>query len=884
MQDSLLAPVNPMRPDTWSAVRVGSRHRSVADILPLTALRLILVAALSVSAVPCAQAQAESDAPPREPVLASDLLKLRQLGSVTVSPDGREVVYTVTSITGFETANLSEADNDSLDYRTHLYLADASGTSTPRQLTRGTASASDPAWHPNGDRIAFVRRVDGTPQIFVLPLHGGEAVQVTSIESGASNPDWSPDGSRILFASSLSEVDLAERLGHGPPWPRERPGRSWGDAEGIRPNANGSVAEIRAWLDRNARDGDPRVIHRLDFQSEHDLEPDPDFRHYFVVRTDTTAESVMITAGFHDFGRAAWLPDGEQIIVSGLMQADAHPDRLRDSGLYLARADGGGVEPLLEMDGYSVSDPKPSPDGRQIAFLARSEEDWGYAQTELGVFAIDSPATARLLTLDFDRSVSGPQWARDGWYVYFTAASDGGVPLYRLHPFDTPAAEADTTAAEAAANDTTAADAVEAIAADTIASDTTRAAPADAEPDIPIERLTSFERGVHSFDASRATVFYVATSLENPYELYASNLPFTSETQLTTHNADWLDDKRLSHPERRSLTRDGFEIDYWIMRPTAFDSTRSYPLLVQMHGGPSAMWGPGEASMWHEFQFFASKGYVVVYGNPRGSGGYGYDFKRANYQDWGAGPAQDVLAIADEAAELPWVDADRQVLTGGSYAGYLTAWIVAHDDRFQAAVAQRGVYDLDTFLGEGNAWRLVPAHFGGFPWETTLATDELSFPDAPQTIAPAAADTTDMSAADTTDAVTPDTSDALARDTTDALTSDTADVSAADTPALTESTFSDTSVVAPSMILDQNSPLTFVEQITTPLLIMHADDDLRTGVVQSEVLFRSLKILERPVEYVRYPDAGHDLSRTGNPRQRLDRILRIYEFFERFVR
>ena len=209
--------------------------------------------------------------------------------------------------------------------------------------------------------------------------------------------------------------------------------------------------------------------------------------------------------------------------------------------------------------------------------------------------------------------------------------------------------------------------------------------------------------------------------------------------------------------------------------------------------------------MWHEFQLMAAKGYAVGFSNPRGSGGYGYAYKQANYQDWGDGPASDVLAALDDALRRQrWIDPQRQVVTGGSYAGYLTAWVVAQDPRFKAAVAQRGVYELSTFFGEGNAWRLVPSHFGGYPWEE-------------------------------------------------------------------------------GPVLRNNSPLTHVSQIQTPLLIMHADNDLRTGVSQSEVLYRSLKVLGRPVEYVRYPRAGHDLSRSGHPKQRMDRLLRIYEFMERYV-
>ncbi len=219
------------------------------------------------------------------------------------------------------------------------------------------------------------------------------------------------------------------------------------------------------------------------------------------------------------------------------------------------------------------------------------------------------------------------------------------------------------------------------------------------------------------------------------------------------------------------------------------------------------MWGPGEFRMWHEFQLLCSWGYGVVYANPRGSGGYGYEFQRGNFQNWGEGPAGDVLAVVDEALRLhEWIDQERLVVTGGSYAGYLTAWIVGNDHRFKAAVAQRGVYDLETFFGEGNAWRLVQWTMGGYPFDDRVRR-----------------------------------------------------------------------------IIERNSPITYVDRIKTPLLIMHASNDLRTGVSQSEMLYRALKVLNRPVEYIRYPNAGHDLSRTGDPTQRMDRLNRIIEFFERHI-
>ncbi len=248
------------------------------------------------------------------------------------------------------------------------------------------------------------------------------------------------------------------------------------------------------------------------------------------------------------------------------------------------------------------------------------------------------------------------------------------------------------------------------------------------------------------------------------------------------------------------------QVDYWVMKPTTYQEGQKYPLLLEIHGGPSAMWGPGETTMWHEFQYFCSKGYGVIYSNPRGSGGYGLDFLSGNVNDWGTGPSGDVLTALDKTVMEGWADTSKLLITGGSYAGYLTAWIISHDKRFKAACSQRGVYDLSTFFGEGNAWRLVPNYFGGYPWE----------------------------------------------------------------PRVKE-------------ILVRESPITYVQNITTPYIIFHGSNDRRTGFVQSEMMFRSLKVLGRPVEYVIHPGATHEITRSGDNRQRIDQMLRTFEFFERWI-
>jgi len=713
-------------------------------------------------------------------IVATDLTRVRQVGGITTAPDGKRAVYTVTSIHPTEEPKTGEVPSD-YTYRTHLYLTNLQPGSAPKALTSGAESARQPTFSPDGQSVAFVRNVQGKSQVFILPLDGGEAWQLTRSRYSASNPVWSPDGKRLVYSVNVSLTELlndtllnpGKRL---PAWSLEKPGFATNEfirpETGVRPNPDGSLAEIRAYLRKDVEDKKAKVINRLNFQGEATTEPELSFSHLFVTDVKEGARAKPLSRGFQSYQAPAWLPDGSGLVVVSERDTLRHPDREQDNALLYLPADGSGRrQTLLAEAGRSFFSPELSPDGRRLALMIGSSQGVGFAQ--LAIASLNGMALSDLQPLSFDRAASGMKWApaplvkgkkaTAAYQLYFTAPSNGGFPLYRYDP-------------------------------------ATKA----------IDRLSDFENGATAFGIAGAQVVFARTQVSNPSELYVAPLTgpdiLKNAVKLSDHN-DWVAGKALSFPEKRTYTNSkGQTVEYWIMKPTGLQAGRKYPLLLQMHGGPTAMWGPGEFSMWHELQFFCSQGYGIVYANPRGSGGYGQAFQRANFQDWGTGPTEDVLAAATDAARESWADTSRQVITGGSYAGYLTAWIIAHDNRFKAAFAQRGVYDLETFMGEGNAWRLVPNYFGGFPWQAGIQA-----------------------------------------------------------------------------VLDANSPITFVDKIKTPLLIKHGENDLRTGVIQSEMLYKSLKVLGRPVEYVRMPGGTHELSRTGNPRQRIDRILRIYEFFERYV-
>ena len=679
------------------------------------------------------------------PVQTTDVLKIQQLSNLTLSPNGEHAAYVVRSI--------EEADQD-YRYVNQIWLTNSDGSQPPRQLTFHSDGASNPSWHPESDRIIFSRN----QQLFEILIDGGEAYQLTDFDFNVSNGSSSPDGTQLLFSRSFSWWDMIEANDNTfPEWDFEKPGITPQifDADA---NPDGSLDEIRAWLQRNERNSNPTVLNRLSFQGEFNLNPHQSFTHWFLYDLES-GESIQITNGFFSFSGGTWSNDGTAIYFNGNTDNDLNPDRNLTTFIYKYDVLSGDFSRFIEVDGYRTTNAVPSPNDNLLAFSAFDLSERGYNQNQIGIKNL----TTREISFygsDIDRSFGNLKWSPNGQVLYAVAPTNGGFPLYAL----------DVSNGE-------------------------------------IDRLTDLETGIRDFAPTANGFLMVRTHIGNPFELYTAPVSGVTFSAVSSHNYEWLQNRVISKPSKYTFDNDGLEIEYWVMEPANRIEGESYPVLLQIHGGPSAMWGPGEASMWHEFQLFAAHGFGVVYSNPRGSGGYGYEFQKANHQDWGDGPMRDVLGSLDRAIDsYAWMDEDQLTVTGGSYGGYLVAYIVAMDHRFKAAAAQRGVYDLITFLGEGNAWRLIPDRFDGYPWDEDILP-----------------------------------------------------------------------------ILQRESPMTFAHQIETPLLILHGDNDLRTGVSQSEMLYRTLKILERDVEYIRYPGAGHDMSRTGNPNQRMDRQLRMIEFMKRYV-
>jgi len=311
---------------------------------------------------------------------------------------------------------------------------------------------------------------------------------------------------------------------------------------------------------------------------------------------------------------------------------------------------------------------------------------------------------------------------------------------------------------------------------------------------------------IQSFSVNTAgDLAYISRSVTHPPELFicpAKGQP----TRVTCLHDEWLDEVQVAPTEEfRYQAPDGQEIQGWLVKPPDFDPKQKWPLALNIHGGPHVMWSPAAHAMWLEWQLHAARGYVVVFCNPRGSDGYGDEFRYAIHNNWGEADMQDILAGVEAVVAEGYIDPKRMAVTGGSYGGFMTAWIIGHDQRFAAAVSQRGVYQLMSFYGTTDVPRLIEGEFD------TMAFDD---PDK----------------------------------------------------------------------MWKYSPYAYVRQMRTPLLLIHSENDFRVPISDAEQLFTALKKLRRTVEFVRYPREGHELSRSGEPKHRIDRLERMTAWFDRYCK
>ena len=408
--------------------------RHLAAVLPVVAL------------LPSAWLQA------KEPIVATDLLRIQRVTEVEVAPTGSFAIYGVQSV-HTEPPKGDAGGDPTYTYQTHLWMVDLRNPSAnPSQLTFGERNDSDFEISPDGGQLAFVR-VDRSqskpkPQVWILSLGSpGEARQVTHLEFGARAPRWRPDGTALLVTSSLPFSKLPGK----PPFSLERPERDWPEhdpRDAASQKADSGAAKtpplspdtdltgIRRWLDHNAEKQNPSDITRLAFLDELSLSEEMEVSELFRIDSSATSDaepkSTQLTKTFYPHSEARYSPDASHILFSSRPPSSVHPDReRRASTIWTVDADGNKEHPLITDGKYNFFAPQFAPDGKHLVLLGVQSDQPTYRQTMLALCDADGTHIT-WLTKDGDSSVQEPRVAKTG-DVYFVRPFQGGARLERLN-------------------------------------------------------------------------------------------------------------------------------------------------------------------------------------------------------------------------------------------------------------------------------------------------------------------------------------------------------------------------------------------------------------------------------------------------------------------
>jgi dipeptidyl aminopeptidase/acylaminoacyl peptidase len=534
-----------------------------------------------------------------------------------------------------------------------LWLIDtATGAQTP--LATGPGSHSSPRWSPDGSRIAYLATgVDGRTQIAIRWARG-ENANITNLTETPTDLTWSPDGKQIAFVmlTSVPGPTIGKPM-------TKPPGATWG--------------------------GDPVVIDSLNFRADGQGMDKPGFRHLFVVSVDGGGAPRQLTFGpFSDAGPLAWSADGKSIFFAS-NHSDEWKREPQDWGRHTALTSSiyrfnlaDGTSTQLSHDAGPYHAPVVSPDGKLLAYLGYTDKHVGDQNARLNVMDPDGK-NQHVVGDSLDRSLTQIVWAADSHSVYAQYV-DHGIPKVaqiglsgRIEP---------------------------------VVSDMAGIGAATQLP---------YSDGEFSV-SKKGAIAYTGGGTDDLPEVYLTR---NGKTQrLTNLNSELFTEvsigKLTALPVKSSA--DGRAIDAWLLLPPNFDASKKYPLILEIHGGPYASYGPTFSA---DYQLYASAGYIVVYGNPRGSTSYGEEFANTIYNNYPSHDYDDLMSIVDAAIQKGNVDQDNLFVTGSSGGGVLTSWIVGKTHRFKAAVTQRPVINW-------TSWMLTTdmSAFGARYWFKKLPWDD----------------------------------------------------------------------------------------------------------------------------------------------------------------
>ena len=636
--------------------------------------------------------------------------------------------------------------------------------------------ATDPQVSPDGNHVVYARtfmdkRADRrSTRLWMVGTDGTGHRPITDPDTRASQPRWSPSGDRVAYVAATEDgAEIYVRWMDSGQTARltqleQSPGGlSWGpDGERLaftmfveaqdKPFAKmPSPPEGADWAER------PDVVTQTYYRSDGGGYTEKGYTQVFTLPASGGTPRQITSAPYDHGGTPKWTPDGETLLLSANRHEDWRLDPL-NTEVYAIDVGSGSVTPLTSRQGPD-GNVAVSPDGEQVAYTGFDDREQGYQVTKLYVMDRDG-SDSRLLTEGFGRDVQNPTFTADGNSIVFQYDDEGSTKIGR------------------------------------VTMDGERSVVATNVGGTSIGR--PYTSGSFSM-ASNGRVAYTHATPQRPADVAVAQ-PGQEPRVLTSLNDDLFGQVRTGRVEEFTYesSYDGKTIEGWIVKPPNFDSSKDYPLILEIHGGPFAAYGPYFSA---EVQLYAAAGYVVLYTNPRGSTSYGQSFGNAIHHDYPGHDYDDLMSGVDAVLERGYVDADRLFVTGGSGGGVLTSWIVGHTDRFRAAVAAKPVINWYSWVLTADMYPYGAKYwFPGMPWNH--------------------------------------------RD----------------------------------HYMDR-SPLTYVDQVSTPTMLMTGTEDYRTPMSEAEQFYQALKLREVKTALVRVPGASHGIA--ARPSHLAAKAAHVLEWFQR---
>ncbi len=639
-----------------------------------------------------------------------------------------------------------------------------------RDLGEITA-VSAPKISPDGKKIIFVHtKMDFEEDTYInnlwmADLETKKTYQFTSGRGKDKNPQWSPDGKQIMFTSTppvkgdekpktqvyIIDVDGGEArkvtdVGKGVESPQWSP--------------NGKNVLFVSSVERTDRgESDVKVIDRLVYKFQGKGFFENIRKHLFTVRA-SGGKPKQLTEGEYDVTNPQWSGDGKSIVFYGNLNEDA--DLVRRWFLYKVDAKGGEPEQITDT---LMSIGGIAPQKKRIAYAGHDYHNGSGTVNDVWVL---ENGDSKNLTSEFDQDLGtrlssdirvsspnvNPTWHKD--HLYFTSCYEGVSSLYRV-----------------------------------------------SRKGGPVEKVIGeVDHSVESFTISKeGKIAYTVLKTDDLIELWVWD--GKKSKQITNLNKAY---KRkvdiLGHEHFTFESNAGHRVEGWLVKPPGLDTSKKYPLILHIHGGPRGAYGN---SMNHEFQVLAAQGWAVMYINPWGSGGYDEAFQAGLPGNYHEQDYDDLMKAVDVVIKAnPWVDVDKLGVTGGSYGGVMTNWIITQTDRFAAAVTLRSISNWMSFYGVSDiGWTFGKTELGGNWWDIYDAFKE-------------------------------------------------------------------------------KSPITHVQNVKTPTMIIHSEEDYRCPMEQAEQLYTALKVLGVDSEFIRFPGESHELSRSGKPKHRAERLEHMVRWFKKY--